>query len=72
MYMAKPDLLVSALVLITDQQWFVIASDLIYVCSLFVFAWPSGNPQNIQTETRGAHQPSDDVQQCHQQTEKMP
>lgn len=41
-------------------------------CSLFVFAWPLGNSQNIQTETWGAHQPSDNMQQCHQQTEKMP
>lgn len=37
------------------------------ICSF----WLPGNPQNIQTKTRRAHQPSDDMQQCHQQTEKV-
>lgn len=33
---------------------------------------PPGNAQNIQTEARGAHQPANDMQQFHQQAEKMP
>lgn len=33
---------------------------------------PPGNTQNIQTEARGAHQPANDMQQFHQQAEKMP
>lgn len=37
-----------------------------------VFAWLSGNSQNIQAKTGGAHQPAGDLQRSHQQTEKMP
>lgn len=33
--------------------------------------WLLGNSQNIQTKTWRAYQPSDDMQQCHQQTEKV-
>lgn len=44
---------------------------MILLC-VFVFFLPPGNAQNIQTEARGAHQPANDMQQFHQQAEKMP
>lgn len=37
---------------------------------LFVFLTP-GNTQNLPAKVGGAHQPANNVQQCHQQTKEM-
>lgn len=42
-----------------------------YRCLHHLFVWLPGNSQNIQTETGRADQPPGDMQQCHQQTEKV-
>lgn len=39
----------------------------LFICSFLT----SGNTQNLPAKARGAHQPADDMQQCHQQAKEM-